>query len=399
MILKADRIVTGDGLTVLDNGAVYIAGEKITEIDELATLKAKYPDSPVKEYKGASIMPGLIDMHVHVGYWRSQIDAPTYNDYKIAYFAADYLKKAFSKGVTTIRDLGSPKNLSVSINSAVKSGFLEVPRILPADAPLCFTGGHSHMGNGWEVNGPWEIRAAIRDLIKRGAQWIKLMESHRSDTPEFTQEELDAAVDECHRVNKKTMVHAGTQPAIQMCIDAGFDTIEHATDLTADQAGQMAEKGIVWVPTIVAYTQTYKHIMNNLNNLNNEGIDAVTRRFIDQRAYFEKAAATYKENFRKLYETGVKIVTGTDLVYYKAPVTPVASEMKYMVEYGMPAIEAIRSATKTSAETLRIDDIGEIAVGNIADILIVTGNPVQDIDAVENVAEVYQSGKSVYRAC
>ena len=395
MILKADRIVTGDGSTVLDNKAVYVTGEKVTEIDELAVLKAKYPNSPLKEYSGASILPGLIDMHVHVGYWRSRIDAHTYNDFKIAYFAADYLKRAFSKGVTTVRDVGSPKNLSVSISSAVKSGFLKAPRIIPADAPLCFTGGHSHKGNGWEVNGPWEIRAAIRDLIKRGAQWIKLMDSHRSDTPEFTQEELDAAVDECHRVNKKTTVHAGTQPAIQMCIDAGFDTIEHATDLTVEQAKQMAEKGIVWDPTIVAYTQTYKHVMDNLNN---EGVDMVTRGFIDQRAYFEKAATTYKENFRKLYETGVKIVTGTDLVYYEAPVTPVASEMKHMVEYGMPAVEAIRAATKTCAETLCIDDIGEIAVGKIADILVVTGNPVQDIDAMENVVEVYQGGKSMYRA-
>lgn len=396
MILKADRIITGDGSTILDDRAVRVADGKITEIGDLATLRAKYPDSPVKEYQGASILPGLIDMHVHVGYWKSQIDAHTYNDYKIAYFAADALRKAFSKGVTTVRDLGSPKNLSVSIINAARNGFLEVPRIIPADAPLCMTGGHSHEGNGWEVNGPWEIRAAIRDLIKRGAQWIKMMDSHRSDTPEFTREELDAAVDECHRVDKKTMVHAGTQPAIQMCIDAGFDTIEHATDLTVDQAGQMAEKGIVWTPTIVAYTQTFEHIMNNLNN---EGVDAVTRRFISQRAYFENAAATYRENFRKLYETGVKIVTGTDLVYYKAPVTPVASEMKYMVEYGMPAIEAIRSATKTAAETLDIGDIGEIAVGRIADILVVGGNPVQDIGTMENVVEVYQSGKSVYCAC
>lgn len=396
MIIKADRIVTGDGSTVLDDRAIYVADGKIADIGELATLKAKYPDSYVKEYEGASMMPGLIDMHVHVGYWRGQIDAHAYNDYKIAYFATDALRQAFSKGVTTVRDTGSPKNLCVSIISAVKSGFLKVPRIIPADAPLCFTGGHSHQGNGWEVNGPWEIRAAIRDLIKRGAQWIKLMQSHRSDTPEFTREELDAAVDECHRVNKKTMVHAGTQPAIQMCIDAGFDTIEHATHLTVDQARQMAEKNIVWVPTIVAYTQTYKHIMNNLNN---EGSDMATRRFIEQRAYFESAATTYKENFKKLYDTGVKIVTGTDLVYYKAPVTPVAAEMKYLVEYGMPTIEAIRSATKMAAETLCIDGIGEIAVGKIADILVVEGNPIRDIATVENVMEVYQNGKSVYCTC
>jgi len=392
MILKADRVITGDGSTILENQAVYVADGKISEIGELGALKAKYPGSVVHEYVGASLLPGLIDMHLHVGFWWSRLDANTYNDFKVAFYTANFLKRALAKGVTTVRDVGSPKNLSVSVNYAVASGFTTAPRIIPSDAPLCFTGGHGHQGSGWEVNGPWNLRAAIRDMIKRGAQWIKVMESHRSDTPEYTMEELEAIVDECHRVGKKTMVHAGTQPAIQMSIDAGFDTIEHGTDLTVEQAKQMANKGIVWVPTIVAYTQSFKHAMANLNN---PGADSSTRGFVQQRAYFENAANTYKANLRKLYETGVKIVTGTDLIYCDAPVTPVADEMKYMVEYGMPAIEVIRAATKSGAETLGLDNIGEIAVGKEADILIVEGNPVADMSAIENVKAVYQGGKAV----
>ena len=361
----------------------------------MAELKEKYPGYTVKEYTGGTILPGLIDMHVHVGSCTNGSNVENYNDFQIAYSAAAFAREAFTKGVTTFRDTSSPKNLCASMNKAVKEGHIEIPRIIHTDTALCFTGGHGWEG-GVEVDGPWVIRAAIRDAIKRGADWIKVMASHRSNTPEFTQEELDAIVDECHRVNKKAAVHAGTQPSIQMCIDAGFDTIEHGTYLTVPQAEQMAKKGIVWVPTIVAYTRTHEYIQENMNNAD---LDATGRSFVKHHVYFRDAAAAYRDNFKKLYETGVKITTGTDLVTKNAPVTPVASELKYMVRYGMPAIEAIRAATKACAETLDIDNItGEIAIGKNADILIVAGNPLEDIGVMEKAAEVYFGGKPVYCA-
>jgi imidazolonepropionase-like amidohydrolase len=156
----------------------------------------------------------------------------------------------------------------------------------------------------------------------------------------------------------------------------------------------MAEKGIVWVPTMVAYTQTFEYIKENIE----KGVsDKTGAGLIEHYTYFKNAAETYRNNFRELYETGVKIVTGSDLIYYGCPVTPVDSEIKYMVNYGMTPLEAIRAATKTGAETLEIDDIiGEIAVGKLGDILIVDGNPLDDICAIENVREVFFSGKSVY---
>jgi len=331
-------------------------------------------------------------MHAHVGEYSDRSDAASYNDFKIAYFAADYAKKAFSKGVTTIRDVASPKNLCASINYAAKQGFLEVPRLIFTDAGLCFTGGHGwDLAGSVEVDGPWAVRTAIRDAIKRGAQWIKILTSHRSDTPEFTQEELCAAVDECHRVGKKVAVHAGTQPSIQMCIDAGFDTIEHGTHLSVAQAEQMAAKGIVWVPTIVAYARTYEFIVQSVENGNSI--------YLAHQDYFRAAAAAYRENFKKLYDTGVKIVTGTDLCFNNAPATPVAWEMKYMADYGMPALEVIRAASKAGAETLDIDHlIGEVVAGKQADIVVVAGNPLEDIGTVENVMEVFFGGKSVYRS-
>ena len=394
LIIKADRIITGDGRTVLD-AAVYIADGKIAELGELAVLQAAHPAAALKEYPGGTILPGLIDMHVHVGYWFSKSDAADYNDFLIALMAADYCKTAFSKGVTTMRDVSSVKNLCATLNKARKRGFIEIPRLIFVDAALCFTGGH-----GWElkdavieVNGPWEVRAAIRDNIKRGAQWLKVMSSHRSHIPEFTQEELDAAVDEAHRVGKKLAVHAGTRPAIQMCIDAGFDTIEHGTYLTVEQAQQMAKNGQVWCPTIAAYTMSYEVLLGMMEQ---EGMtNRVSQLFVEHHDYFRDAAMAYKQNFYDLYKTGVKIVVGTDLVYENAPVTAVAAEMKYMAEYGMPLLEVIQAATKNAAEVLGINT-GEIAVGKEADVLVVAGNPAADIAALTNVVEVFYGGKSVY---
>jgi imidazolonepropionase-like amidohydrolase len=397
MIITAKRIIPGDGKTVLENKAVCVLDGRICEIGDLTALRGKCPDCEVVDYGDASLLPGLIDMHVHLGHYWSRSDANRYTDFRIAYLAADYAKKAFSKGVTTLRDVSSVQNLCASMNSAASDGYLEIPRIISTDSALCFTGGHGWEESVDEINGPWEIRAAIRDRIKRGAGWIKLMASHRSNTPEFTQEELDAAVDECHRVNKKIAVHAGTQPSIQMCIDAGFDTIEHGTYMTAAQAKQMAEKNIVWVPTITAYTRTYEFILENENNAD---MDQTAKSLIAHLAYFRDAATAYKENFKKLYETGVKIVTGTDLIFNGAPVTPVAREMKYMTSYGMPALEVIRAATKTGAETLEIDNItGEITTGKLADILVVAGNPLENIEVMEKVTEVYFGGKSMYCSC
>ena len=393
MILAADRIITGDGKTVLEGMAIFLEGNKIAAIGSLASLRAAHPEAEVREYPNATIVPGFIDMHVHIGYVHNSAENMSYNDYMAAYLAADYAAAAFSQGVTTMRDVSSPKNLCASLVAADKKGFIRVPRIIHTDAALCFTGGH-----GWEssveVDGPWQVRSAIRDALKRGADWIKIMASHRSDTPEYTQEELDAAADEAHRVGRKLAIHAGTQPSIQMAIDAGYDTIEHGTFLTVEQALQMKAKGLVWCPTIVAYTWTNNRIERSLAE-NNGGL--VQAAFTEHHAYFQKAAYTYRDHFEELYKTGVKIVVGTDVVYTDREVTPVAAEMQFMVQYGMPVLEAIQAATKTAAETLGLAErIGEIAVGKEADIAILAGDPVQDAKALEAVQAVFYGGQPVY---
>lgn len=400
MIIAVDKIITGDGLTVLNNTAVLI-DEKgiISKIGNLEQLKASYPDEMVKEYKGSTLLPGLIDMHVHIGYWWSKPDFSEYNDFMIAYMSLKNAHDAFASGVTTIRDVASPEHLCRSMNMAANKGFIQIPRIINSGVGLCMTGGHGWPLKGGikEANSPWELRAAIREQIKNGAQWVKLMASHRTDTPEFTQEELNAAVDECHRVGVKICVHAGTQPSIQMCIDAGFDTIEHGTYLTVEQAQQMKEKNIVWVPTIIAYTFIYEYFKAKLEKEVND-YSAFDDIEMNDYGYFKKAADAYRDNFAKLIKTGVKTVAGTDMVIDGAPVTPVARELKYMVDYGMEPLEAVKAATSSCAEVLGLSDkVGQVKEGLIADLLLVEGDPLKDISCISKVIEVYYGGESVYK--
>lgn len=390
MIVSADRIITGDGATVLHDAALFVDKEGcIGKIGEAATLRSLYPDEEVAAYPGATLLPGLVDMHVHIGCWWTKPDTDNYNDFLIACLALSGARQALEAGVTTLRDVSSPEGLCRTLNLAARKGYAQIPRIVGSDRGICMTGGHGDEAKGGvqTADGPWAVRAAIREQIKKGAQWIKILTSHRSDTPEYTQEELDAAVDEAHRVGRKIAVHAGSQPSIGMCVDAGFDTIEHGTFLTVEQARRMAEKGIVWVPTILAYTDVW----------NNFPDDAPTDETAAQeRAYFKAAAEAYRENFGKLIGTGVKVAAGSDMIMDENPCGRLSEELQLMVDYGMEPIKAIQAATSNGAETLGLSHrTGSIREGLAADLLLAHGDPLADMANIANVRAVYLQGSLV----
>ncbi|UIO44558.1 amidohydrolase family protein [Brevibacillus brevis] len=403
--LIADRVIIGDGEHVIEQGAVGIDERgKIVAVGTESELTDSISEGEVKRYSGCSILPGLIDLHVHIGYWWSKPDSAEYrnNDRLVALLATANLKEALSLGVTTIRDVAAPDGLCSTLNLAAKKGFIVSPRLFQVNQGIIMTGGHGWQLEGAlrEANGPWDVRTAVREQVRAGADWIKLMTSHRTPTPEFTQEELDAAVDESHRLGRKCCVHASLQPAIQMAIDAGFDTIEHATFMTVEQAEQMKEKGLVWVPTMVTFFQIadyYKHIWNEQQQAN-QGI--LSEEIIEQGAFFIESEKAYRENFVQLMNTGVKIATGTDIVLEGYPITPVAQEIKLMVELGMEPIRAIQAATQNAAEVLdQGSKIGTLAPGYFADLLVVKGDPLQEIEGLKQVEEVFLEGVSVYSKC
>lgn len=398
MIISAKYLMTGDGKTVLENQAVLIGTDgKIKKIASRDELVKEFPEEEVKEYGESTLLPGLCDMHVHIGYWFSQPDSFNYNDQLITLYALQHAQSAFERGITSVRDMTSPRGLCKNLKLAAEKGYVTIPRITHADIGMCMTGGH-----GWDevaqVDGPWEIRKEIRRQVRDGAEWVKLLTTHRSHIPEFTQEELDAAVDECHRRGIKCAVHAGTNPGIQMSIDAGFDTIEHATFMTVDHAKQMKEKGIAWTPTIMAYTYLYdicneqmeKHAGMPVN-------DPVMQKEINDYQYFEPAYKAYRDNFKAFYDTGVTVIAGTDMVMYGSPFLPLPRELQYMTEYGITPAQAIQTATSNPAKVLGVEkERGLVQEGLDADLLVVGGDLSKDITCLNDVKLVTLGGKRVF---
>lgn len=400
MIIQANTVLTGDGSSVIRNGSVRIDDTSglITAVGPAADI-VPTPDETVVNYHDATILPGLIDMHVHLGYWWGKPDLENYDDFMIAYMSLDRLQQAHASGVTTLRDLASPDHLCEKMRMAEKRGYISIPRIFHCNRAICASGGH-----GWDLTGgtvecdsPEEIRKAVRIQLREGADWIKVMDSHRTELSEFTQEELHAAVSESHRHGVKISVHAGPEIAVEMALRAGFDTIEHGTFMTLAQGEYMAQHGIAWVPTIVAYASIYETALEMQRNNTPEEIMAQAGLTGAGFTYFQNAAEAYRKNFKALYDTGVTVCAGTDMVMDGAPASPVWKELWYMTQYGLTPVEAVRTATVNSARVLGMAGIlGELSKNAVADICVAAGDITTDITRLKDVIAVYQSGRLVF---
>lgn len=386
MILSADRLIFGDSKQNPEQKALLVQDGLIKEIGDFEALCAKYPGEPVERYPGCTIMPGMIDMHIHMAVDGAE-DAEQYSDYMWALSGANMMQKTIEAGVTTVRDVSSRDNLSLSLRRAGERGYVNVPRIITCNLGICMTGGHgASLGSiVRECDGEWEIRKGIRAQFKKGADWIKVLTSEGYRGEEYKQEELDAAVDECHRMGRLVAAHAGYVPSTSMCVKAGFDTIEHGTYLTVDEAKLMKQQGQTWVPTIIAFSYIADHL-------------ATSARY-SKNVYIPKAAQVYKENFKKLYDTGVNTACGTDQMLKGASVCPVWGECDYMVKYGISELQAIECATKNGAIALKMDDrLGQIKEGFIADLIVVSGDPSADIACLKQVSATYIGGECRFKA-
>lgn len=389
MIICADKVITGDGKTVIEQGGVRIDKKVIQDVGSALQLRKAYPEDTVVEYKGCTLMPGLIDMHVHIGYYYDDENAAEYE--KNLILRAFYMKKCMEDtlraGVTTIRDLSSADNEAITIRRAVEMGMIHAPRIFTSLKGLCMTGGHGvgMTGAVMEVDGEQEVKKAVRTNIRDGADWIKLLTSEGYRGEEFSQEEINAIVGEAHRLGRKVSAHAGYGASIPMCIDAGCDTIEHGTHLTVPQAEKMRANNQTWVPTIYAFN--YVNELMGAGSCDNETLQ-------ENQAYIQGAVDAYSKHFKELYGTGVRVTTGTDTDCLQHPeASPVARECECMVRYGLTPVEAIGCATGNAGEALGEEmRIGRLSEGYLADLLVVSGDAAADISALLSPRAVYQEG-------
>lgn len=382
---------------------IVVEGNKITAVQKGFT--APTGQDRVLDMKSKTVLPGLIDMHVHLESQTRRgglVDQFTLNVPDVAFQAAKYAKTTLLAGFTTVRDLGG-SGINVALRNAVNRGLVEGPRILTVGKSIATTGGHADPTNGYRkdlmgdpgpeegvINGPDEARKAVRQRYKDGSDLIKitatggvLSNAKDGSGPQFTEEEVKAVVDAAKDYGFPVAAHAHGAEGMKRAIRAGVQTIEHGTYMD-DEAIELFKKyGTYYVPTIIAgktVADSAKHF--------GYYTALVTPKAL---AVGPKIQAT----FGRAYKAGVKIAFGTDAGVYIHGYN--AKEFEYMVEAGMPPLEALKSALLTNAKLLGMDtQIGSVEAGKFADIIAVDENPIQNIKTLQAVRFVMKDGQ-VYK--
>jgi imidazolonepropionase-like amidohydrolase len=404
--LKAARMFDGKSDRVVSPGIVVVAAGKIVAVGPEARLPMV---GEVIDLGDATLLPGFMDAHVHLDGeisddWKQDtLDSLQKPIAEIALDATAYVRRTLMAGFTTVRDLGSRDQIDVGLRNAIRAGVIPGPRMLVSVHAIGATGGHCDDTAGFRaglfpetgpeqgvINSPDEARRAVRRMHKYGADVIKvcatggvLSLTDDVDTPQLTQAELSALVDEAHSLHRKTAAHAHGAEGAKRAIRAGIDSIEHGSFLDDQALDLMKQHGTYLNPTLSA-----PHgIIAKLDH----GFFMPPPIAAKARA----AAGSVDAVVRKALAKGVKIGLGTD-----SGVTPHglnAAEMGYLVDLGMNPIEALKAGTSYDAELLGVADrLGVLQVGKVADIVAVPGDPSKDIHLTQKVMFVMKEGV-VYR--
>jgi len=381
-----------DGRTLKTKSGVLVEDGHVRWVGAHARVPRWARSAEEVEGAGKTLLPGLIDCHVHLCFDGSADFArearEMTSDAAAAVKCVRNAARTLECGVTTVRDLGGRNDAVIQVARAVEGGLVPGPRILAAGRALTITGGHGHnVGFAREVDGPHEVRKAVREEIRAGATAIKLIATGGVLTPgiahdftAFTQEELEAAVDEAHAWGRVVGAHAIGAEGIARAVRAGVDSIEHGSMLTAEGARLMKERGTSHVPTLSAIRGIVEHP------------DEVP-------AYaLEKATALAeisREAFRRSIRAGVPIACGTDAGTPFNPHGNTPNEIVRMVGWGLAPLRAVQAATANAAALLRLPDVGRVAEGAAADLVLYDANPLEEIEAVLKPATVMKSGEVV----
>ena len=406
-VLKAARMFDGKSNAISTPGLVVVTDGKIVAVGAKAAVPA---GAETIEFGDATILPGFIDAHTHLtsmysdDWKQNMIDRLQKSIAEQALDTSANARVTLMAGFTTVRDVGSANFLDVGLRNAIRDGIVPGPRMLVTVHALGSTGGHcDHQGGFREglfgkesdpldgvINGPDQARYAVRLDHKYGADMIKvcatggvLSLTDDVDTPQLTQEELNAIVDEAHALRRKTAAHAHGNEGARRAILAGIDSIEHGSFMQDDTLDLMKQRGTYLVPTLIAGESLGEKI--------DKGVYLPPAIIAKTRA----ALAARSQMFQHALAKGVKIGFGTDAAVYQHGRN--AEEFHLMVDLGMKPIDALRSAAISDAELLGLQDkIGSLDAGKFADIVAVPGNPAENIRQTEKVFFVMKEGV-IYR--
>ncbi|HUQ99230.1 MAG TPA: amidohydrolase family protein [Gemmatimonadaceae bacterium] len=390
-------MIDGKSDVVQSDISVVVTGDRIVAAGARARVEASLPPgATVIDLGSATLLPGLIDTHTHV-LLQGDITAADYDEQLLkesipyrAIRATAAARTALMNGFTTIRDLETEGAMyaDVDVKNAIARGVIPGPRMFVSTRALSTTGTYPLLGYSWElkmpegvqiVDGPEEVRKAVREEVKFGADWIKFYADRRyyiapdgrlRSWVNFTDEELKMLVSEAHRLGKKVAAHAMGWDGIDAALRAGVNTIEHGDGLTDDLLDRMVAQKVYWVPTIFVGVYVAPGRGGN----------------------WPKMVELERGAFGKALRKGVMIAYGTDVGGY-AWTENMAQEFGYMVKYGMSPMAAIKSATSVAAQLLdQSESFGTIEAGKLADIVAVKGDPIADISELTRVTFVMKGG-------
>lgn len=382
IFLKGASVIDGKGGAALSNTDIAIEGERISAIGKDLPVPQ---GAQVIDLSGKWLLPGLIDMHIHTAFAAIGSD-PVTREADIALHAARMVHANLRSGVTTLRDVGAQKAISLSVRDAVKAGDIPGSRVFAAGLIICSTGGHGSgdlIPSAREADGADDMRRAVREQWRSGADLIKFTLNGVHNVVEMTRDEVDAIVDDAHRLGYKVACHASILPAAQLAVRAGVDTIEHGCDLDDETTRMMADKGITLVATIVAFQALRKAYIQYQPD--NPALKVTEQRI-----------STHEKSVNLALKHGVAIVTGTDVVVPYHTLAPLADEMEYLVQWGLSPMQAIQAATSNAAQALgQANNLGTLETGKLADLVVVDHDPLKNIAAMKKVELVIQAGKIV----
>jgi len=406
IVLRAARLFDGKSDRVVSPGLVVVTGSRITALGAGAAIPS---GADTIDLGDTTLLPGFMDAHTH-------LSSPFERDYRVAeqamlkktvaertLDAVDIVRRTLMAGFTTVRDVGAPDWIDIGLRNAINAGKIPGPRMLVATHAIGATGGHCDPFAGFVpglfgretgvpdgvINSPEQARYAVRYNVNNGADVIKtcatggvLSLTDEVDTPQLTQAELDALVDEAHALRRKTAAHAHGATGAKRAIRAGIDSIEHGSFLDDEALDMMKARGTYYVPTLMAIQGVKEMISDGYLP---PPIEAKGR----------AAMASLDAVVRKAIAKGIRIAVGTDAGVY--PHGRNAGEMVRLVELGMQPAAALQAATRVDAELLGLSErTGTLEAGKLADIVACAANPLADIRQVEKIRFVMKEGV-VYR--
>ncbi|MBV9024168.1 MAG: amidohydrolase family protein [Streptomycetaceae bacterium] len=386
MLITAGRVLVGSG-RYLDDGAVLINGDSITAVGPRAQIVEQAgSDVAPLAFPEATVVPGLIDAHVHLIFDAGADPVATLQELSDGALLQSMRRRAeqlLGSGVTTVRDLGDRNGLALRLDAEIANGSTPGPRIVAAGTPATPPGGHCYFLGG-EVSGEAEVRDLVRRNLTAGATVIKVMatgggltkDGPKSWQSQFTLEELQALVDEAHQAGVPVAAHAHGADGITAAVDAGVDTIEHCTwmtsdgfDLRRDVLKRIIDQGIAVCPGVSPHWRMLP------------------------RVFGEEQAAVMFALVRQMAEAGAKIIAGTDAGVQRAGFDGLVPALSFYAHLGLANAKIIDMATADAASALGLGETtGRIAPGFRADLLVIDGDPLEDLDALKAVRMVVAAG-------